>query len=317
MGRSEFSLVFGAAALLVASACGDSPPTSTSTSHGQGANGTTDSGVPGATPEVPNGGGAGGNGGAGQPGTGDGPGDDGADGVVDPTGVWWTEIETTGSQDLPTVGLLENSKIRFVMRIVVEGTVPNQTAKFQFCNLQTEWENPLIPGDFHTIGFRPAAAAAFDETISVDFSGLGVGSAIPVPDLTFIGGGDASGAILDEDGDGHPAITTWVRVILPFEVAEVITIRAKLDVKATDEDTLAGTLDFDVEADILDSSSAVFVPSGFLVSIVPDSNAVPITVRRLPGGGDCAAIPSTIAFSEVPPPGVPPVDPILGPQWKP
>lgn len=282
MGRSGMRLIFGAAALLAASACGDG----------------------GSTPGLPSSPGTSGSGG-------------GASGEVDPTGVWWTEIEVTGSQDLPTVGVLEGSKIRFVMRVVIEGAVPNQTATFEFCALQTEWENPLIPGDFHTIGFRPEAAAAFNETLSVDFSGLHVGSAVPVPGLTFIGGGDASGAILDEDGDGHPAITAWVRVILPFEVAEVITINANLEVKASDENTLSGTLGFDVKADILDSSSAVFVPSGFLVSIVPDSDAVPITVRRLPGGGDCSAIPSTIAFSDVPEPGVPPVDPVLGPQWTP
>jgi hypothetical protein len=313
MGRSGISLLFGAAALLAASACGDgeSATNPATLPDGRDTDGTGDDGVPGDD-------GAGSGSGGEVPGDdGGGPGGGGSDGVVDPTGVWWTEIETTGSQDLPTVGLLEGSKIRFVMRVVIEGTVPNQTAKFEFCQLQTEWENPLIPGDFHTIGFRPEAAAAFDETLSVDFSGLSVGSAVPVPDLTFIGGGDATGAILDEDGDGYPAITAWVRVILPFEVAEVITINAKLDVEASDEDTLSGTLDFDVEADILDSSSAVFVPKGFLVSIVPDSNAVPITVRRIPGGGDCSAIPSTIAFSEVPPPGVPPTDPLLGPQPTP
>jgi hypothetical protein len=285
------------------------------TPNTQGANGDTDAGAPGSNGsngEVPD------NNGEVPGNNGEVPDNNGSNGeIVDPTGVWWTEIETTGSQDLPTVGLLEGSKIRFVMRVVIEGSVPNQTAKFEFCNLQTEWENPIIPGDFHTIGFRPAAAAAFSETLSVDFSGLSVGSEIPVPDLTFIGGGDATGAILDEDGDGHPAITAWVRVILPFEVAEVITINANLDVDATDENTLAGTLDFDVAADIIDSSSAVFVPSDFPVTIVPDSNAVPITVRRIPGGGDCSAIPSTIAFSEVPPPGVAPTDPLLGPQSTP
>jgi hypothetical protein len=308
MIRFELSLLFGAAALLAVSACGDdgfTPNQGTPPDGGQGPVGMIDSSVPGGDGDAPNTD-------ASAPGS-----DASASGIVDPTGVWWTEIETTGSQDLPTVGLLEDSKIRFVMRVVIEGAVPNQTAKFEFCQLQTEWENPLIPGDFHTIGFRPEAAAAFGETLSVDFSGLSVGSAIPVPDLTFIGGGDASGALIDEDGDGYPAITAWVRVILPFEVAEVITINAKLDVDATDENTLAGTLDFDVEADIVDSSSAVFVPKGFLVSIVPDSSAVPITVRRLPEGGDCSAIPSTIAFSEVPPPGVAPTDPVLGPQSTP
>jgi hypothetical protein len=284
MGRSGISLLVGAAALLAASACGENS-----------SRGPASSADDGRDPNRPSG--------------------DESDGeFVDPTGVWWTEIETTGSQDLPTVGLLEGSKIRFVMRIEIKGEVPNQTAKFEFCDLQTEWENPLIAGDFHTIGFRPAAAAAFGETISVDFSELSVGSAIPVPDLTFIAGGDATGAIIDEDEDGHPAITTWVRVILPFEVAEVITINANLDVEATDEDTLSGTLGFDVAADIIESSSAVFVPDEVPVTIVPDSDAVPITVRRLAGGGDCSAIPSTIKFSEVPPPGVDPIDPIFGPQ---
>ncbi len=284
MGRSRTGFFVCAAALLAVAACGDEESARNSMSSPDG-----------RTPDER--------------------GDNGSDReIVDPTGVWWTEIETTGSQDLPTVGLLENSKIRFVMRVVIAGEVPNQTAEFEFCDLQTEWENPLIPGDFHTIGFRPAAAAAFGETFSVDFSGLSVGSAIPVPDLTFIAGGDATGAIIDEDGDGFPAITTWVRIILPFEVAEVITINAKLDVVATDENTLSGTLDFDVAADIIESSSAVFVPDEVPVTIVPDSNAVPITVRRLPGGGDCSAIPSTIKFSEVPPPGVDPIDPIFGPQ---
>jgi hypothetical protein len=292
MGRSVSGFFFGAAALLAASACGDgaSAPGPLTSPDGPGPD------EPG--PNVP----------------GDNISDDG---IVDPTGVWWTEIETTGDQNLPTVGLLEGSKIRFVMRVEIKGEVPNQTAKFEFCKLQTEWENPLLPGDFHTIGFRPAATAAFGETLSVDFSGLSVGSAVPVPDLKFIAGGDATGAILDEDGDGYPAITTWVRVILPFEVAEVITIDANLDVEATDEDTLSGTLGFEVAADIIESSSAVFVPDEVPVTIVPDSNAVPITVKRLPGGGDCSAVPSTIKFTDVAPPGVAPIDPILGPQAPP
>ncbi len=308
MGRTGLRFFLGTAALLMASACGD------------GGGGPGLPGLPGGDngdDYGPGGGNGGPGGGAGGGGSGGGGGVLGPNGEVDPRGVWWTEIEVTGKQDLPTVGTLEGSKIRFVMRVVIDGQVPNQTASFEFCDLQTEWENPLIPGDFHTIGFRPESAAAFGETLSVDFSGLGVGSHIPMPPLTFVGGGDKNGNIIDEDGDGHPAITTWVRVILPFEVAEIITIKADLDLTAADENTLTGTLGFDVKATILDSSSAVFVPSGFEVSIVPDSNAAPITVRRMPNGGDCSAVPSTITFSEVPPPGVEPIDPVLGPQYNP
>jgi len=165
--------------------------------------------------------------------------------------------------------------------------------------------------------FRPAvsaeATASFNEVRSVDFSGLSVGSTVPVPDLIFIGGGDETGAILDEDGDGFPAITAFVRIILPFEVAEVITIDAKLDVEATDEDTLTGTVDFDVEAEILDSNNHLFVPPGFDVTITPDSDAVPIVVHRLAGGGDCSAIPSTVKFATIPGSLGPPNDPLLGP----
>src|SRR5688572_3331494 len=126
MARFGSSLLFGAAALLAASACGEeetlAPPNTPGTN-------TPDTSAPGT--------------GGVQPGTG------GSGEIVDATGVWWTEIETTGSQDLPTVGVLKDSKIRFVMRVAIQGAGANQTATFEFCELQTEWQNPLLAEDLH------------------------------------------------------------------------------------------------------------------------------------------------------------------------
>jgi hypothetical protein len=234
-------------------------------------------------------------------------------GVIDPVGVWWTEVETVGSEVLPILDKLDGTKIRFVMRVQVSGASPNHTVEFKFCQLQTEWTDPMDPNNVTTIGFRPDTVASFSESVQVDLGGLPPGSKVPLPSLTFRGGTDESGKEKDEDGDGNPAVTAWVRTLLgiEIEVYETIAIRANLDLTAPDSDTLTGTLDFGADAMIV-SSNNVIIAAGTAVTITPDSKAVPITAKRLPGGGDCSTLPSTIKFTTVPPPPpalVPPMDP--------
>jgi hypothetical protein len=209
---------------------------------------------------------------------------------------------TVGSEILPWLGKLPDTKIRFVMRVEVSGTAPNQTVAFDFCELQTEWIDPADPNNITTIGFRPDTVAAFGESITADFGGLPPGSAVPVPSLTFRGGLDESGQAFDDDGDGNPAVTAWVQTLLgiQIEVFEQITISASLDLTAVDDDTLQGTVDFKADALILSSNNVIIFP-GTVVAITPDSTEVPLTVQRLPGGGDCSAVPSTIKFTTVPP----------------
>lgn len=231
-------------------------------------------------------------------------------GVIDPVGVWWTEVETLGSEVLPILDKLDGTKIRFVMRVEVSGTAPNHTVTFKFCQLQTEWTDPM---DITTIGFRPDTVASFSESVKVDLGGLRPGAKVPLPSLTFRGGIDESGQQKDEDGDGNPAVTAWVRTLLgiEIEVYETIAIRASLDLTAPDSDTLMGTLDFGADAMIV-SSNNVIIADGTAVTITPGSKAVPIMVKRLPGGGDCTSLPSTIKFTTVPPapPALsPPMDP--------
>ena len=224
-------------------------------------------------------------------------------GETDPTGVWWTEVETTGSETLPILDKLTGALIRFVMRVEVSGTAPNHNVTFDFCQLQTEWVDPADPNNITTIGFRPDAVAAFSEAVEVDLGGLSPGSEVPLPSLTFRGGVDEAGMDFDEDGDGNPAVTAWVRTLLgiEIEVYETITVSASLDLSAMDDDTLSGTLDFNADALILTSNNPIIF-AGSVVTITPDSDAVPLTVRRLPGGGDCSALPSRISFTTVPPP---------------
>jgi hypothetical protein len=225
---------------------------------------------------------------------------------IDPTGVWWTEVTTVGSEVLPILDKLNGTNIRFVMRVEVSGAAPNNTVQFDFCQLQTEWIDPMDPNNITTIGFRPDTVAAFSESITADLGNLAAGSMVPLPSLTFRGGVDESGKELDEDGDGNPAVTAWVRTLLgiEIEVYETITIRATLDLTVPDEDTLTGTLDFGADALIVTSNN-VIIGAGTAVTITPDSKAVPLTVKRLPDGGDCTTLPSTIEFTAVPPP--PPV----------
>lgn len=231
-----------------------------------------------------------------------------SDEPVDPTGVWWTEAETVGSEVLPWLGQLDGAKIRFVMRVEVSGAAPENTVKFEFCQLQTEWTDPMDPNNITTIGFRPATVAAFSETRTIDLGNLRPGDAVPLPSLEFLGGTDESGMQIDDDGDGNPAVTAWVRTLvgLEIEVYETITIPASLELTAPDANTLMGTLDFKADALIV-SSNNVIIGAGTPVTITPDSNAVPVTVRRLSSeaGADCSMVPSTIAFTTVPPP--PPV----------
>ena len=237
------------------------------------------------------------------------------DDAVDPTGVWWTEAETIGSEVLPWLGQLDGTKIRFVMRVDVSGVAPENTVKFEFCQLQTEWTDPADPNNITTIGFRPDTVAAFSETRTIDLGNLHPGDAVPLPPLEFLGGTDESGMQIDDDGDGNPAVTAWVRTLLglEIEVYETINIPATLDLTAPDADTLMGTLDFSADALIVTSNN-VIIGAGTPVTITPDSKAVPVTVKRLPSGtaADCSAVPSTIAFTTVPPappPLIPPPAP--------
>ena len=73
---------------------------------------------------------------------------------------------------------------------------------------------------------------------------------------------------------------------------------------APDANTLMGTVDFAADALIVSSNNPIIV-AGTAVTITPDSKTVPLTVKRLSGGGDCKSLPSTINFTMVPPP--PPV----------
>jgi|GEM_PF-5506063 len=235
---------------------------------------------------------------------------------VDPTGVWWTEAETIGSEVLPWLGQLDGTKIRFVMRVEVSGSAPENIVKFQFCQLQTEWTDPMDPNNITTIGFRPDTVAAFSETRTIDLGNLRAGDSVPLPSLEFRGGTDESGMQIDDDGDGNPAVTAWVRTLLglEIEVFETITIPASLTLTAPDADTLQGTLDFSADALIV-SSNNVIIGAGTPVTITPDSKAVPVTVNRLPSGAgtDCSDVPSTIQFTTVPPPPpvlIPPPEPV-------
>lgn len=225
---------------------------------------------------------------------------------IDPVGVWWTEVETVGSEVLPILDKLTGTKIRFVMRVEVSATAPNHTVTFKFCQLQTEWTDPMDSSNVTTIGFRPDTVAAFSESAKVDLGGLSPGAKVPLPSLTFRGGTDESGKEKDEDGDGNPAVTAWVRTLLgiEIEVYETIAIRASLDLTVPDDDTLMGTLDFGADAVIVTSNNPI-IADGTAVTITPDSKTVPITVKRLPGGGDCGTLPSTIKFTAVPPPPPP------------
>lgn len=234
---------------------------------------------------------------------------------VDPTGTWWTEAETVGSEVLPWLGQLDGAKIRFVMRVDVSGVAPENVVKFEFCQLQTEWTDPMDPNNITTIGFRPNTVAAFSETRTIDLGGLRPGDKVPLPSLEFLGGTDESGMQVDDDGDGNPAVTAWVRTLLglEIEVFETINIPATLDLTAPDANTLMGTLDFSADALII-SSNNVIIGAGTPVTITPDSKAVPVTVKRFPSGAgtDCSSVPSTIKFTTVPPPPpvlIPPPEP--------
>jgi len=234
-------------------------------------------------------------------------------GGIDPTGVWWTEVTTIGSEVLPILDKLTGANIRFVMRVEVSGAAPNHKVTFEFCQLQTEWIDPMDPNNITTIGFRPDTVAAFSESKTVDLGGLSTGSKIPLPSLTFRGGMDESGKELDEDHDGNPAVTAWVRTLagIEIEVYETITISATLDLTVPDENTLSGTVDFGADALIVSSNNPIIFAET-PVTITPDSKAVPLTAKRLPGGGDCKTLPSTIKFTTVPPPPpalIPPPDP--------
>ena len=234
-------------------------------------------------------------------------------GSIDPVGVWWTEVETPGSEVLPWVGQLDGTAIRFVMRVEVSGAAPNHTVKFDFCQLQTEWTDPMNADNITTIGFRPDSVAAFSESRMVDLGGLSPGSKVPLPSMAFRGGTDDSGKEVDENGDGNPAVTAWVKTLLgiEIEVYEQITINATLDLIVPDNDTLMGTVDFAADATIVSSNNVIIVPDTE-VTITPDSKTVPLTAKRLPGGGDCSTLPSTLKFSTVPPPPpplLPPEDP--------
>jgi hypothetical protein len=234
---------------------------------------------------------------------------------VDPTGVWWTEAETIGSEVLPWLGQLDGAKIRFVMRVDVSGVAPENIVKFEFCQLQTEWTDPMDPNNITTIGFRPNTVAAFSETRTIDLGNLRPGDAVPLPSLVFLGGTDETGKQIDDDGDGNPAVTAWVRTLLglEIEVFETITIPAQLDLTAPDADTLMGTLDFSADAMIISSNNPI-IPAETPVTITPDSKEVPVTVKRLASGAgtDCSSVPSTITFTTVPPPPpvvIPPPEP--------
>lgn len=243
-------------------------------------------------------------------------GEENDDEAVDPTGVWWTEAETIGSEVLPWLGQLDGTKIRFVMRVDVSGVAPENVVKFEFCQLQTEWTDPADPNNITTIGFRPATVAAFSETRTIDLGNLHPGDDVPMPPLEFRGGTDESGMQIDDDGDGNPAVTAWVRTLLglEIEVYETINIPATLDLTAPDADTLMGTLDFSADALIVTSNN-VIIGAGTPVTITPDSKAVPVTVKRLPAGAatNCSDVPSTLTFTTVPP--APP--PLIPPEPAP
>jgi len=222
---------------------------------------------------------------------------------IDPIGVWWTEVMTVGSEVLPILDKLTGANIRFVMRVEVSGAAPNNNVTFEFCQLQTEWIDPMDPNNITTIGFRPDTVATFSESKKVDLGGLSPGSKVALPSLAFRGGLDESGKELDENGDHNPGVTAWVRTLagIEIEVYETITISATLDLTAPDENTLMGTVDFAADALIVSSNNPIII-AGTAVTITPDSKAVPLTVKRLSGGGDCKSLPSTINFTMVPPP---------------
>lgn len=242
-------------------------------------------------------------------------------GSIDPVGVWWTEVETPGSELLPWVGQLDGTAIRFVMRVEVTGTAPNHTVKFDFCQLQTEWTDPVNAENITIIGFRPDSVAAFSESKMADLGSLSPGSKVPLPSLAFLGGLDEAGKDIDENGDGNPAVTAYVKTLfgIEIEVYEQITINATLDLTAPDSETLMGTVDFAADATIVSSNNVIIV-SGTEVTITPDSKTVPLTAKRLPGGGDCSTLPSTLKFATVPPPPAPiapPAEPAPAPAAAP
>ena len=64
------------------------------------------------------------------------------------------------------------------MRVEVSGAAPNNHVTFEFCQLQTEWIDPMDTNNITTIGFRPDTVATFSESKTVDLGDLSPGSKV-------------------------------------------------------------------------------------------------------------------------------------------
>ena len=204
----------------------------------------------------------------------------------DLSGTWYTTIESLATQNLPLLGE-GDANVSLVMRVVVEGTAPEQTATYEICALHTE---STPDPSASQITFGAPVLATLHTTVPADLSGVMVGGEVPLPMLTLKSGVDATGAREDTDGDGNPGVTIPATVLggsIKVNAYVELTIEAAVSGTLMDPDTIVGSAQFSATGAVIASDNPLITAGS--ISVIP-KEATQITAKRMPGNVDCAGV---------------------------
>lgn len=203
---------------------------------------------------------------------------------VDPSGTWISEMQTTGTETVPTLGS-PAVNLDLVFRLFVTESGGKLTTTFDVCRIHAvTFPDPSTI----RVTFTPTVVATLTTTSSESAPALAAGGPFPFPPLTIRSGIDVPGAPVDADGDGHPALTIpadigngWLNV----DGYVGFTMNATLTATLADPNTMSGTMDFSAIGTVFGSTSPLLT-SG-TITVKPDSPQTPFTARRLPGNVAC------------------------------
>ncbi len=233
-------------------------------------------------------------------------------------GTWISHVKTAGTITAPSpIGTLTGATIDVVQRIVVTQSVPGFIDfRLDICSLST-----TATGSFpFSVDYSPAVIATLTTTGSTPFQIESVGDVVAFPSFTINTGWngvytcclnnptcptcpipgsayppittlplECCGAV-DTDGDGNYAITLPIHLFngaLNLWAYAGLTMNISMaNMVLTDSNTMTGTTSFPITGYIFGSTAGA---TGVL-NVVPDSDAVPITMIKLDGDIPCSEV---------------------------
>lgn len=206
--------------------------------------------------------------------------------VIDLSGTWISDVKAASTETGPIVGDVD-ADLELVFRLVYKTSGSTLVGTYEICKLTsvtTPDPKTLI------VTFPPAVIATLKTDATQSDPKAVVGGSVPIPSITLLGGIDASGKSVDADSDSHPGLTipTSLGGILSLNGYIGVTVKASFTLTLKDADTLEGTGTVSADGLIFGSDNPL-LNSG-MISIVPKSEQIPFTAKRLAGDVPCSEV---------------------------